>query len=328
MNGNILLVDDEASLRRTVALGLMQHGFETIPCENGFAALRKLDIFMKNKIPPDVAVVDIKLPDIDGVKLVKIIRFKYPGIPVIIITAYGELVSSEEITSLNVNAFLEKPFSVDDLSSECEQILHERKQIERKETSTPVNVSAYILLSLKEDADMLSLYRELYYMDNIIYCDATRGEYDIMLLVQARDYEELKEIYKKRIISLEGIEKAEYLEIKMPLMDESMKRIIKDAESALSAGETGFLRQRDFKKHVCSYVLIEMEKEKMEDLYPALRLNENVVYCDCLSGRYDLILFVHGTDFTRIERIINEKIRTMDGILRIKECPVVNLFDM
>lgn len=328
MNGNILLVDDEASLRRTLTLGLLQHGFETIPCENGFAALRKLDIFMKNKIPPDVAVVDIKLPDIDGVKLVKILRFKHPGIPVIIITAYGELVSSEEITSLNVNAFLEKPFSADELSRECEYILHDKKEIKRKEAEVPVNVSAYILLSVKKDADLISLYRNLYYMDNIIYCDATRGEYDIMLLVQAGDYRECNEIYREQIISLEEIEKAEYLEIKMPLMDESMKQIIKDAENALSAGESGFLRQRDFKKHVCSYVLIEAEKEKMEDLYPALRLNDNVIYCDCTQGTYDLILFVHGTDFTRIERIINEKIRTMDGILRIKECPVINLFDM
>ena len=162
MNGNILLVDDEASLRRTLTLGLMQHGFETIPCENGFAALRKLDIFMKNNIPPDVAVVDIKLPDIDGVKLVKIIKFKYPGIPVIIITAYGELVSSEEITSLNVNAFLEKPFSADELSLECEQILHDQKKTQRKDAVAPVNVSAYILLTLKEDADLFSLYRDLY----------------------------------------------------------------------------------------------------------------------------------------------------------------------
>ena len=73
MHKKILLVDDESSLRRTMTLGLNQRGFDTEPCENGLNALKKLETYVKNNIPLDGIVVDIKLPDINGINLAKII---------------------------------------------------------------------------------------------------------------------------------------------------------------------------------------------------------------------------------------------------------------
>ena len=51
MQKKILFVDDESSLRRTMALGLSQHGYDTEPCENGVNALKKLESHIKNNIP-------------------------------------------------------------------------------------------------------------------------------------------------------------------------------------------------------------------------------------------------------------------------------------
>jgi CheY-like chemotaxis protein len=116
MTKKILLVDDESSLRRTVALGLSRYGYDTEPCENGVNALKKLESYIKNNIQLDGIVVDLRLPDIDGIKLVKIMKFKAPGVPIIMISGYADRYNMEEIRNLQINAFLEKPFTPDELS--------------------------------------------------------------------------------------------------------------------------------------------------------------------------------------------------------------------
>lgn len=62
MGKSVLLIDDEASLRRTVAMGLMQRGYRTEPCENGMKALHTLETFKKNQVALDYAIVDVSFP--------------------------------------------------------------------------------------------------------------------------------------------------------------------------------------------------------------------------------------------------------------------------
>jgi len=51
MEKNVLLIDDEASLRRSVSMGLMQKGYHTEPCENGMKALQTLETYKQNQVP-------------------------------------------------------------------------------------------------------------------------------------------------------------------------------------------------------------------------------------------------------------------------------------
>ena len=97
MQKKILLIDDESSVRRTISLALNQEGYDVEPCENGFNALKKLDVLKQNNINLDSIVLDIILPDIDGIKLSKIIKEKYPGIPIVFITGYANKVVDQEI---------------------------------------------------------------------------------------------------------------------------------------------------------------------------------------------------------------------------------------
>jgi len=90
MEKRILLVDDEAAIRRTLSLMLLQMGYDVEPCEDGISALKKLDLYEKNKIKFDSIVLDVRLPDIDGIKLGKIIRSKFPQICIVYITGYAD----------------------------------------------------------------------------------------------------------------------------------------------------------------------------------------------------------------------------------------------
>jgi CheY-like chemotaxis protein len=330
MQRKILFVDDEASLRRTMALGLSQHGYDTEPCENGVSALKKIESYVKNNVNLDAVVIDIRLPDIDGIKLVKIIKFKYPGIPVVLITGYADRYNREEIRDLNVSAFLEKPFTADELSEQFVRILQNRQVeaepevIEKK--AEMKSQSAYMLLRLDDDADFFETHKSLYYMDNVLYCDATKGDYDIFLLAQADKMESLLEMSEK-INATKGIKSLDFLEVSRPVLDDSTASIINAAENVLSDTAEGH-KNRSQDQRVCSYLLMDVEREKMDEIYPTLRLDENVVFCDYATGKYNLVLFVTGSYFNEIDRFIQEKIVNMDGVLKVKEYPVINLYEM
>jgi CheY-like chemotaxis protein len=331
MQKKILLIDDESSLRRTLSLSLSQRGYETEPCENGMNGLKKLELFMKNDLPPAAIVIDIQLPDIQGTRLAKIIRFKYPGIPIILITGYADKLNPEEIKNLKVSAFLEKPFSADELTDRFEDII-----TQESESETAVDIqeaehrseSAYVLVKTKSHEDLFDTYQKLYFMENVLYCDATKGDYDIFLLLQGKNHQELVNIFEQKIKKNEGVKEADFLEVGNLILDDSTNQIIHVAEDALSTSSDGFEKGRELNNLVCSYVLLEVEKEKLDLVYPLLRLNENVVYCDYTSGEFNIVLMIHGSYFAEIDKIIGEKIINLDGVLRVKEYPIVNLFEM
>ena len=332
MQKKILLVDDESSLRRTMALGLSQHGYDTEPCENGVNALKKLESYIKRNIPLDGIVVDIRLPDIDGIKLVKIMKFKYPGVPIILITGYADNYSMEEIRDLKVNAFMEKPFTPDELFKQLVKILAAQPETEapavEDNKDEAVSTSAYMLLKLHDDADFFETYKSLYYKENVLYCDATKGDYDIFLLVQSAGREDCRQICETEIKKVPGVKSVDYFEVERPVLDDATTMIIDDAEDALS-GESSFGgNKRDLGQRVCSYVLMDVEREKLDEIYPTLRLDEQVVFCDYTTGKYNLVLFVTGAYYDEIDRFIQEKANTLDCVLKVKEYPILNLYEM
>lgn len=330
MHRKILLVDDEASLRRTMALGLSQYGYDTEPCENGVCALKKLESYVKNNVNLDAIVVDIRLPDIDGIKLAKIIKFKYPGIPIIMITGYADHYNREEIRDLKISAFLEKPFTPDELSKQFVGIMDREEEEEPAISEEQVEVkseSAYMLIRMEDDADFFETHKTLYYMDNVLYCDATKGDYDIFLLAQADSMENLKEM-KEKIESVKGIKSVDFLEVSQLILDDSTAAIIHTAEDVFSEDSEEANKKRNLDQRVCSYLLMDVEREKLDEIYPTLRLDENVIFCDYTTGKYNLVLFVTGCYFNEIDRFIKEKIVNMDGVLKVKEYPVINLFEM
>jgi len=326
MKKRILLVDDESSIRRSLSVSLGQRGFETDPCEDGVSALKKLEALVKSDQSPSAIVLDIKLPDIEGTQLAKIIKFKYPGIPVILITGYADKINPQEIRDLKVMAFLEKPFSVDQLAELFSQTA---EQAETQPAPEPdKSLSTYMLVKMDREDRFFETYRKLYYEKNVLYCDAVKGEYDLILLVQGKSYGECQE-FKKQVEGMDGIGSVDYLSVEDPVFDEDIAGIIDTGEDALFNNDQNLEKQRDLSNRVCSYIALEIEKEKLENIYTALRFNENVVSCDYTTGgRYDLMLLVHGSYFGEIHKMIQERIAPMNGILKVKEFPVINIFEM
>jgi ActR/RegA family two-component response regulator len=331
----VLLIDDEASLRRSLALGLMQKGYETEPCESGMSGLKLLEAFKKNQTPLHYAVIDVRLPDIDGIKLLKVLKFNYPELPVIVITGYGNDSIAADAKKEKADAYLEKPFTVDELAKILAEIPQKEfspapAQVAIDAVGDEKAVSAYALLSFDNTANLTDIYQEMYFMDHVLYCDAIKGDFDMVLLLQAANFSELHKMVDQKIKKLEGIKDIYFLPVESPLLTESASNVIGTVDKALGRdkGNPETTTNPNFWKSASSYVFLEIEKEKMESIYPTLYLNSQVVSCDHTKGKYDIVLLMQGTSFAEIDRNIQKKIKPLDGVLRIKESPIIKLFEM
>jgi len=323
----VLLIDDESSIRRNLALSLNQLGYDTEPAEDGVSGLKKLDMFMRHDITPAAVVLDIQLPDILGTKLATIIKFRYPGVPVILITGFVDKLNPEEIVDMNIKALVQKPFNAEQLVEHFVESPVETAQPE-VEVAEDISRSGYLLVKLDKGADFAESYRNLYYMDNVVYCDATKGDHDIFMLVQGGTMDEIRAIAEDKVAKVNGVADVKLLEVGNPFLDDATTDVLNAAEDALSEGPSGFGKERKMSNKVCSYILLDVEKEKLDKVYPTLKLDENVVFCDYTSGDHSIVLFVQGSFYTDIDKFIEERVLPIDGILKVKKFPVVNLFEM
>lgn len=330
MERNVLLIDDEASLRRMVSLGLMQKGYRTEPCENGMKGLQTLEMYNKQKMPLDCAVVDIRLPDIDGLKLLKVIKFNYPDLPVIVITGHGNEAIAEEVKAQKAEAYLEKPFTIEELTALLEEMPQQDHAKGEAPAEKPVpsqSVSAYALVSVAAGADLLGVYRNLYFNENVVYCDAIRGDHDLVLLLQAGSHDEIEEAVRAHVKTVKGVADVTLLGVDTPVFAENVITIMGSVDKALGRDEATEEAGQTQRIRASSYVMLEVEKEKLESIYPALYFDDQVVYCDYTRGKYDIVLLMKGASFADIGNTIKNKIKPMDGVLRTKEWPIITLFE-
>ncbi|MFK7694848.1 response regulator [Paenibacillus sp. HJGM_3] len=106
----VLIVDDQNGIRVLLVEVFSSEGYLTSQASNGKIAL---DIVRKD--PPDLVLLDMKIPGMDGLDILKHIKQINPSIKVIMMTAYGELDMIKEATELGALMHFTKPFDIDDL---------------------------------------------------------------------------------------------------------------------------------------------------------------------------------------------------------------------
>ena len=114
----ILAVDDESSMRRLLEISLKQAGYEPILAADGFEAL---SILRKGGI--DLVVSDLHMPGMDGLRLFKKMNEECLQIPVIIVTAKGEVSSAVEAMKLGASDYIQRPFDLETLEIAIEKAL-------------------------------------------------------------------------------------------------------------------------------------------------------------------------------------------------------------
>ncbi|MEW6750499.1 MAG: sigma-54 dependent transcriptional regulator [Candidatus Latescibacterota bacterium] len=126
----VLVVDDEDIMRITVRNALRDAGYQAVDCAGAQTALGKL-----KRESFDAAVVDLKMPGMDGLEFLEVVRRDHPGMAVIMMTAYGTVETAVEAMKKGAYDYLTKPFHTDELAlmlgrlQERHQILQENQRL-------------------------------------------------------------------------------------------------------------------------------------------------------------------------------------------------------
>jgi signal transduction histidine kinase/CheY-like chemotaxis protein len=134
----ILLVDDEEDIRLVLSISLADLGYEVITAENGEQAL---EIFHLQQ--PPIVISDIKMPDIDGIVLLREIKRENPDVEVIMITGHGDMDVAIESFQLEATDFITKPINIDSLEKALNKV-QERIMSRRKLREYMENLEALV----------------------------------------------------------------------------------------------------------------------------------------------------------------------------------------
>jgi two-component system alkaline phosphatase synthesis response regulator PhoP len=126
-SGHILIIDDEASLRQTMARILQRAGYEVTTASNG-----KDGLTLVAEHPFDLLYLDIRMPDMSGLELLKTIHIKHPDLPIILFTAQPDVNSAVEALRRGATDYLMKPLNPQTVIDRTQTILEYQVNEKRK----------------------------------------------------------------------------------------------------------------------------------------------------------------------------------------------------
>ena len=114
---HLLIVDDEPQLLLTLVLSLTHHGFEVSTAADGATALQ-----LAKEVHPDLMLLDLGLPDLDGMQVIQRLHRESPTLPILVLSARSG--SHDKIVALDLGAvdYLTKPFDVSELAARIRAI--------------------------------------------------------------------------------------------------------------------------------------------------------------------------------------------------------------
>ena len=117
----ILIVDDDPNIRELVRIYLKNSGFDAVEAKDGCDALEKMDGSL------DLAVIDLMMPNMDGYELCRKLRKYYENLPVLMLTAKGDLGSKAKGFEVGTDDYLTKPFEGEELVMRVKALLRRYK---------------------------------------------------------------------------------------------------------------------------------------------------------------------------------------------------------
>jgi len=119
----VLVVDDEPPIRKLLRMGLTAQGYQTLEAANGKAALELLGE------APDLIILDLGLPDAQGLDLLKTIRARNESVPIVVLSSRGDETGKVQALDLGADDYVTKPFGMDELLARMRAALRHQLQI-------------------------------------------------------------------------------------------------------------------------------------------------------------------------------------------------------
>lgn len=118
----VLVIDDEPPIRKLLRMGLSTQGYEILEAANGRTALELL------AESPALIILDLGLPDIQGLELLRMIRGRNDAVPIVVLSSRGDEAGKVEALDLGADDYLTKPFGMDELLARMRAALRHQLQ--------------------------------------------------------------------------------------------------------------------------------------------------------------------------------------------------------
>ncbi len=119
----VLVIDDEPPIRKLLRMGLTTQGYEILEASNGKLALELL------AQDPALIILDLGLPDIQGHELLRMIRGRNDGVPIVVLSSRGDEAGKVQALDLGADDYLTKPFGMDELLARMRAALRHQLQV-------------------------------------------------------------------------------------------------------------------------------------------------------------------------------------------------------
>ena len=329
MKGRVLIIDDEAEIRRNLTIGLTQEGYSAVACPDGISAIHELNASREKGVAYDYLVTDIFMPDIDGLKILKVIKIQHPDLPVLVITGFGdEALKLTALSELNTG-YLDKPFEIPDLVKALEELAPgstAAKKGAAKAAAAPEmreSVTTYFTIRITDPMRSMDIYKRLYQMEGVQRCEAVRGDFDIIVVAQAGSQDEIKKL-KERIAAMDGVQLASVSDVERPKLDRDVTEFIGVYSQAVKAHG---LASSSKQPGTTSYIIVDVDKNAIQQIFTTVFFIDEVVFCDVIENGTKLVGMVTGQGAVGTMPRIIEKLSQIDGVLRVREATVIKLVE-
>jgi CheY-like chemotaxis protein len=270
------------------------------------------------------------MPDIDGLKILRVIRSMFPDLPVLVITGFGD--DNMKLTALSEynTAYLDKPFQISDLVKAMEDLSPGTTTSDGKEGPAAEgereireSISAYLTIRITRPEQSLEIFNTLQAMDGVQSCDAVYGDVDIILLAQSSSLKGIQEFFD-RVRAIDGIEVVSMSPIERPKLDRDVNAFID-------------IYQREVKRKALdgaarhpgtmSYITVDIEKSAIQRVFTTVFFIEEVVFCDVVQDGTRLVGMITGLDTGDQARKVIERVSGIDGVLRVREAKVIRMVE-
>jgi two-component system KDP operon response regulator KdpE len=119
----ILVIDDEPPIRKLLRMGLNTQGYEVLEAPNGKTGL---ELLAQN---PDLIILDLGLPDVEGLELLRTVRQRNEGVPIVVLSSRGDEAGKVQALDLGADDYVTKPFGMDELLARMRAALRHQLQV-------------------------------------------------------------------------------------------------------------------------------------------------------------------------------------------------------
>ena len=123
-SAKVLVIDDERAIRKLLRMGLIAQGYEILEAADGKTALELL------VQKPDMVILDLGLPDMKGIDLLKAIRTRNESVPIVVLSSRGDEAGKVEALDLGADDYVTKPFGMDELLARLRNALRHQLHVQ------------------------------------------------------------------------------------------------------------------------------------------------------------------------------------------------------